>query len=792
MRSKSIVSCAALLAVFCGCAQIAEPLQAPVEPEQTAENFVSKVSGETISLSAVKPSTIIVKVNDVLSAQIEECNADLTVLGADVKSMEAPFAKIRPVRMERLFPYAGEFEERTREAGLHRWYKIEFDETVSLAEAEVALSKVSDIVELEFDFKETIADDQVTYPVAYPSESPAEALVFNDPYLANQWHYYNDGSRSGMKAGSDIDVMPVWDSYAAGNSDVIVSIVDGGIDITHEDLAANIWTSSDGIHGYNYVDGNHNIVAHSHGTHVAGTVAAVNNNEIGVSGVAGGDAIKGVPGVKLMSCQIFKTGPDGKDQGSGSGYQGIKWGADHGAVISQNSWSYVDAPSMPSYCAEAIDYFIKYAGMDKSGKNQLGPMAGGVVIFAAGNDNTNISYPGAYAPVIAVSSIGADYQRAYYSNFGDWCDIIAPGGDAMKDYNVLSTLPGGKYGYMQGTSMACPHVSGVAALIVSNMGGPGFTNKRLEELLITTVNTEVLEYNTLPLGAGLVSATNAIAYNKPVEHVIEPEGSSNLNMKAPQTRQIAFLTKNPTGHDLKYTLSPEVEGVTIKKDPSNIAKRLIVEVNGPMVLGSNWDKGASMSFTLTVDCEQEPDKTHSTSFNVNISPNNAPIILKQIDGVVADKLGETVKLNLDGVFFDNDGETLNYSISKTDLGEFKMNGSQLTFTASAYGTDVITVKATDMFGASISEDLQLLVRDGSRKVDLYPNPVIDKLNIRTSDQVSADVKIYSLSGACVFDSKLDLAPFSPATVDMSSMPAGSYTVMVVAKGIEVSEKVVKI
>lgn len=790
MRSKSIVSCAALLAVFCSCAQLSEPVSAP-EQVPVGDTFVSKVSGETISLSAVRPSTIIIKVNDMLSAEIEECNADLSVLSADVKSVSAPFAKIRPVRMERLFPHAGEFEERTREAGLHKWYKLELDESVSLADAEEALAVVSDIVEVEFHYIEKNADDQLTYPVAYPAESTAEAPVFNDPYLASQWHYYNDGSKPGMVAGSDIDVVPVWDTFASGSSEVIVSVVDGGIDFAHEDLAANMWKSSSGYYGYNFVDNNYTIVAHDHGTHVAGTIAAVNNNGIGVSGVAGGNAAKGVPGVRLMSCQMFKHGNNGKDV-SGDGARAIKWGADNGAVISQNSWSYTDATSMPSYCAEAIDYFIKYAGMDKSGKNQVGPMAGGLVVFAAGNETRNYGYPAGYPPVLAVSSIGADFKVAYYSNYGDWCDIIAPGGDAMKGYYVLSTVPGNKYGQMQGTSMACPHVSGVAALIVANLGGPGFTNKRLEELIVTTANDEVLRYNTLPLGSGLVSATNAIAYNKPVEHVIEAEGSSTLNMKAPQTRQIAFTVKNPTGHDLKLKLSPEVNGVTLKKDPDEPSKRLIVEVNGPVVLGKNWDKGANLSFTITVDCEHEPDMTHSTDFNVVISPNNAPIILKQIDGVVADKLGETIKLNLDGVFFDNDGESLNYSISTTDLGEFKMNGSQLTFTASAYGTDVITVKATDMFGASISEDLQLLVRDGSRKVDLYPNPVIDKLNIRTSDQVSADVKIYSLSGACVFDSKLDLAPFSPATVDMSSMPAGSYTVMVVAKGIEVSEKVVKI
>lgn len=790
MRSNKLFFGVALLAAICACTRLTEADLLP-EEHQVSDSFVSKVSGRTISLSNVTPSTVIVKVNDRLSADIEECNADVSILSRTVKSVEAPLAKIRPVRMERLFPHAGEYEERTRAAGLHRWYKIELDESVALADAEEVLASMGEIEKVEFDYKIKNLGSNVAYSVAYPSSAPSAAQVFNDPYLASQWHYVNDGSKEGMLAGSDIDVVSVWDAFASGNSDVIVSVVDGGIDYEHEDLAANMWVSSDGYHGYNFVDNNYHIVAHSHGTHVAGTVAAVNNNEIGVCGVAGGNAAKGVPGVKLMSCQIFKTGSDGKDI-SGPGYLAIKYGADNGAVISQNSWSYLDAQATPEYCAEAIDYFIKNAGMDKSGKTQVGPMAGGVVIFAAGNDNTNICYPSSYEPVIAVASIGADFQRAYYSNYGEWCDIIAPGGDAYKGYEVLSTLPGSTYGYMQGTSMACPHVSGVAALIVSNMGGQGFTNERLKELLISTVNTKVLEYNTLPMGAGLVSATNAIAYNNPVEHVIEPEGSSSLNMKAPQTRQISFIVKNPTGHNLNIKLSPEVEGVTVKKDAKSPAKRIIVEVDAPKVLGDNWDKGAELNFTLSVNCEKEPDKTHSINFNVYISPNSTPIILKQIDGIVADKLGETLKFNLDGVFFDNDGESLSYSISDTELGEFSMNGSQLTFTASSYGSDEISVSAADMFGASISGTLKLLVRDGSRKLDLYPNPVIDKLNLRASDELTADVKIYSISGACVFDSKLEIAPFEPAIVDMSSMPAGSYTVRVVAKGIDISQQIVKI
>ena len=177
--------------------------------------------------------------------------------------------------------------------------------------------------------------------------------------------------------------------------------------------------------------------------------------------MAGGNSKKGVKGAKLMSCQIF----DGEKQGSAT--EAIKWSADHGAVISQNSWGYTDVTTAPSSLKSAVDYFIKNAGCDKNGKQRSdSPMKGGIVIFAAGNDSKNTSSSD-YDGMVSVTSVGADYKRAYYTNYGSWCDVAAPGGDVKKGNQVLSTLPGNKYGKMQGTSMACPHVSGIAALILA-------------------------------------------------------------------------------------------------------------------------------------------------------------------------------------------------------------------------------------------------------------------------------------------------------------------------------------
>ena len=210
-----------------------------------------------------------------------------------------------------------------------------------------------------------------------------------------------------------------------------------------------------------------------HGTHVAGTVAARNNNGKGVAGIAGGDG-SADSGVRLLSCQIFRN----KDE-QGDAAAAIKYAADNGAVICQNSWGYsstAGVTSMPQLLKEAVDYFIKMAGCDANGNQRPdSPMKGGVVMFAAGNENKEFSaYPACYAPTVSVAAMAWDFSKASYSNYAKWVTITAPGGDQDRfgtEAGVLSTVPKKKvasgYAYFQGTSMACPHVSGIAALIAS-------------------------------------------------------------------------------------------------------------------------------------------------------------------------------------------------------------------------------------------------------------------------------------------------------------------------------------
>ena len=434
---------------------------------------------------------------------------------------------------ERVFPVDANTEARTREAGLHLWYTVKFDKSTDLKAAAERLKQLGEVTKVQTngrikrayntDSKRIYLSDKALQRKATRAAASGEP---DDPGFVYQWHYRNLGAgnygfenlndnQAGAEAGCDVNAVEAWKT-CVGDPSIIVAVLDEGVMYTHPDLAPNMWCNpgetsqgakADGdgngyegdLHGYNFVEESGNITwsdanDSGHGTHVAGTIAAANNNGIGVSGVAGGD---GTPdsGVKIMSCQIFS----GQNSVTLAGEaRAIKYAADNGAVILQCSWGYNSSESseLSGYTPgpatekewaetyplekEALDYFINNAGSPN------GVIDGGIAVFAAGNEYAgNPAFPGAYSKCVSVASLAADYTPACYTDFGSLVTLSAPGGD-LEYYGkigetedeywaetgeqkgaVLSTLvKNGQpaYGYMEGTSMACPHVSGVAAL----------------------------------------------------------------------------------------------------------------------------------------------------------------------------------------------------------------------------------------------------------------------------------------------------------------------------------------
>ena len=829
---------------------------------------------------ALIPGSVILQVSEELADQLSS-----GALQTKSTALNGVFDGLGVSKIERLYPDAGEWESRHRKAGLHRWFIVSYDPAAQPA------------TKAALDFSSV---DGVVY--AEPQRRIRSNAYFNDQHAPKQWALYNDGSLGGnYKAGCDINVQPVWSTYTGGSSDVIVAVVDEGVQMDHPDLEAiTIPGGENGSKSFVTNYPGYTIYADDHGTHVAGAIAAVSNNEIGISGIAGG--LDGKGGVRILACPFLHENPDDPEHPfQGNAYNAMVWAADHGAVICNNSWGDVYDTQEEAMAGgvggmkTAIDYFIQYAGCDSDGNQRPdSPMKGGLVVFAAGNDGWQIGWPAAYEPVVAVGAVSAQYTRAYYSNYGEWVDICAPGGDARQGTQIMSTVANSNYDYMQGTSMACPQVSGVAALIVSYFGGPGFTVDMLKERLLGGANRDAVS-EALEIGP-LVDAMGAFTCNgtippEPAKDVVGTANSNNITLTWKVTSDED--DKKAYGYlVLATTNAGDLEDLDLRKIPSSV-KQVSVEV-GSLSVGDNisvtlsglafntdyhttvvaYDYAGNYSAPSPVlkvrteknnppvittdytgDYKIKPFKTLSVTYRVSdpdghpftievdpgsdafthaisgetinatiygnrapagkytahivatdsfgektdypvnyeILENHAPKVVSEIENMQFGQVGVTQTIDIAKYIQDEDEESLTYTVmtDAQNVVHLNPNEGKIYLTTLGYGLTTATITATDACKASCSLSFMILVRDESRPVDLYPNPVVSTLNIRPGTEGQFEIAISNKAGATVWTGTSVISPFSPLSVDLSDQPGGIYYVRIEGPGVNSAYTIAK-
>ena len=746
-------------------------------------------------------------------------------------------ASLGATEVRRVFHEGGRFAERRRKFGLHLWYDVKFDDTLPVSRAQAELGSLSAVAHVQpvytirmFDAGNTLPEEAVYVPAQRRAER-AGAGPFDDPGLPKQWHYNNDGSGTKWVEGSDINLFEAWE-VTAGDPSVIVAVTDHGVEYDHPDLAGNMWVNEaelngtpgvdddnngyvDDIYGWNVILDSGTINPGTHGTHVAGTVAAVNNNGIGVCGVAGGTG--NGDGARIMSLAIF----DSTSANAGSYPDAYAYAADNGAVISQNSWGYTSGVAMPQDVSDALDYFIANAGVDENG-NQTGPMKGGLLVFAAGNEGTpSARMPAADPRTLCVTAMCSDYTRPNYANYSDDVDIFAPGGADGNDRNysdadrVYSTDLDGGYSYKWGTSMACPHVSGIAALVIAHygVGHPGFTVEECREILLRSYRS-VSEYVEPKydgkLGVGLADAGMIF---------LEDAGTAPGTVSAPAARAMGREL------ELAWTVPADGNGLPVAEFRLTYTGRGIgktegkaPDTSGEVVLRNYTAVAETATYIWTgqynteyrfevsgIDRFGHESEKVSFSHSTGDYENGKPRTQQDFAPVEFENVGEAYALSFDlSEYFTDpnfgDGDMLSYSLinRNEDIVDAAVQEGRLVLLPVGKGTGRVTVTATDLDGEGVQSVLTVTVLNGpepaapAEGLRLSPNPAGDELGIAAGVRdAEVEVTVYDAAARRVIVGTVALDSRGYGTLNVSALAPGTYTLVLEAPGLSENGSFVK-
>jgi thermitase len=553
---------------------------------------------------------------------------------------------------------------------------------------------------------------------AEPNYKVSIATIPGDPSFSQQWALQNTG-QSGGTVDADIDAPEAWDT-THGSTDVIIAVIDTGVDYTHPDLAANIWTNTgeiagnaidddrngyvDDVYGWNFYNNTpYSMDDHGHGTHCAGIIGAAGNNGKGITGVNWR--------VKIMPLKFMNS--------AGSGYvsdaaEAIWYAKQNGADIASNSYG---GTGSSQTLKDAIDG------------------TGIVMVCAAGNSGSNNDqtpvYPASYSSpnIIAVAATGRTDALASFSNYGaSSVDVAAPGVD------ILSTFPGGGYTMMSGTSMATPQVAGIAGLLLSVR--PDLTPAQVKDAILTGVDQKT-GLSTKVVSNGRVNAYRALTS-------LTPSSALTITSISP----VSGANSGPvtiTG----ITGTGFVPGIQVKLDApgeSSITATNIVVTSGTLIT-CTFDltgKSAGVRDVVVTNPDGQSD-TLSGGFTITVPPPSPPVKVTGITPVNGYNNGTVQISNLAGSGFVTGSKPL---LRKTGQADISATGITIVSSTKIFCTFNLNGKQAGSWDVVVTNpDGQSAILPGGFTITTPP-PILSITGISPNSAMrGTTVIITSLSGS---------------------------------------------